>query len=60
YAYGGDTRDDYDEDAISLTTRVKVDGDEVGMVVERKEKKGHGSTDHLIGLTKDLAEYKRE
>nr|GEZ46663.1 RNA-directed DNA polymerase, eukaryota, reverse transcriptase zinc-binding domain protein [Tanacetum cinerariifolium] len=48
YAYGGDTGDDYDEEAISLTTGVKVDGGEVGMVVERKEKEGLGSTDHLI------------
>nr|GEV11152.1 transmembrane protein 87B-like [Tanacetum cinerariifolium] len=60
YAYGGDTGDDYDEEAISLTSGVKVDGGEVGMVVERKEKKGLGSTDHLIGLTEDLAEDKRE
>lgn len=60
YAYGGDTGDDYDEEAISLTTGVKVEGGEVSMVVERKEKKGLGSTDHLIGLTEDLAEDKRE
>ncbi|GJR50083.1 hypothetical protein Tco_1400604 [Tanacetum coccineum] len=60
YAYGGDTGDDYDEEALSLTTGVKVDGGEVGMVVERKEKKGLGSTDHLIGLTEDLAEDKQE
>ncbi|PWA88108.1 lung seven transmembrane receptor family protein [Artemisia annua] len=60
YAYGGDTGDDYDEEAISLTTGVKVEGGEIGMVVERKEKKGLGSTDHLIGLTEDLAEDKRE
>lgn len=28
--------------------------------MERKEKKGSASTDHLIGLTEDLAEDKRE
>ncbi|KAJ0520670.1 putative transmembrane protein GPR107/GPR108 [Helianthus annuus] len=61
YAYAGDTGDDYDEEAISLTTGVKVEGGEVGTtVMERKEKKGLGSTDHLIGLTEDLAEDKRE
>nr|XP_043636191.1 transmembrane protein 87B-like [Erigeron canadensis] len=60
YTYAGDTGDDYDEEAISLTTGVKVDGGEVGTVMERKEKKGLGSTDHLIGLTEDLAEDKRE
>ncbi|KAK9067774.1 hypothetical protein SSX86_011885 [Deinandra increscens subsp. villosa] len=61
YAYAGDTGDDYDEEAISLTTGVKVDGGEVGTtMMERKEKKGLGSTDHLIGLTEDLAEDKRE
>nr|GFA79303.1 transmembrane protein 87B-like [Tanacetum cinerariifolium] len=58
YAYG--TGDDYNEESISLTTGVKVYGGEVEMVVERKEKRGLGSTDHLIGLTEDLAEYKRE
>nr|GEV78843.1 transmembrane protein 87A-like [Tanacetum cinerariifolium] len=58
YAYGGDTGDDYNEEAISLTTGVKFDSGEVGMVVERKEKKGLGSDDHLFGLTEDLAEYK--
>ncbi|XP_071716437.1 uncharacterized protein [Rutidosis leptorrhynchoides] len=62
YAYAEDTGDDYDEEAISLTTSgVKVDGGEVGTtVIERKEKKGSASTDHLIGLTEDLAEEKRE
>lgn len=61
YAYAGDTADDYDEEAISLTTGVKVDGGEVGTtMMERKEKKGLGSTDHLIGLTEVLAEDKRE
>ncbi|KAL8224753.1 hypothetical protein R6Q57_017310 [Mikania cordata] len=62
YAYAGDTGDDYDEEAISLTsTGVKVDGGEAGTtMLERKEKKGLGSTDHLIGLTEDLAEDKRE
>ncbi|GJS31119.1 retrovirus-related pol polyprotein from transposon TNT 1-94 [Tanacetum coccineum] len=59
YAYEGDTGDNYDEEAISLTTGVKVNGGEVRMVVERKEKKGLGLTDHLIGLTEDLAEDKR-
>lgn len=60
YAYAGDTGDDYDEEAISLTSSVKVDGGEVGMMMERKEKKGSASTDHLIGLTEDVAEDKRE
>ncbi|KAI3677773.1 hypothetical protein L6452_37043 [Arctium lappa] len=60
YAYAGDTGDDYDEEAISLTTGVKVDGGEVGTMMERKEKKSSASTDHLIGLTEDLAEDKRE
>ncbi|XP_071738428.1 uncharacterized protein [Rutidosis leptorrhynchoides] len=60
YAYAGDPGDDYDEEAISLTSGVKVDGGEVGTIMERKEKKGSASTDHLIGLTEDLAEDKRE
>ncbi|KAL4557764.1 hypothetical protein LXL04_035952 [Taraxacum kok-saghyz] len=62
YAYAGDTGEEYDEEAISLTSGVKVDGGEVGMnmMMERKEKKGLGSTDHLIGLTEDVAEDKRE
>ncbi|CAI9301656.1 unnamed protein product [Lactuca saligna] len=60
YAYAGDTGEEYDEEAISLTSGVKVDGGEVGMMMERKEKKGSASTDHLIGLTEDVAEDKRE
>lgn len=60
YAYGGETGDEYDEEAISLTSAVKMDVGEVGMMMERKEKKGSASTDHLIGLTEDVAEDKRE
>ncbi|KAL2500317.1 Lung seven transmembrane receptor family protein [Forsythia ovata] len=59
YAYCGETGDDIDEEAISLTTGVKVVPD-MGAKLERKEKKGSASTDTLTGLKEDLEEDKRE
>ncbi|KAI8016089.1 Transmembrane protein 87B [Camellia lanceoleosa] len=44
YAYAGDTADDFDEEAISLTSAVKVSG----------------ATEHVTGLSEDLEEDKRE
>ncbi|XP_059641160.1 uncharacterized protein LOC132283252 [Cornus florida] len=60
YAYSGETGDDFDEEAISLTIGVKVAND-AGTQLERKERKGvSGATDHVIGLREDLEEDKRE
>ncbi|CAH9134716.1 unnamed protein product [Cuscuta epithymum] len=58
YAYSGETVDDLDEEAISLTSAVRVVGDS-GTKFERKEKKGSTSTDH-IAEREDLEEDKRE
>lgn len=58
YAYSGDSTDDFDEEAIALTSVVRVVGD-TGTKLERKEKKGSASTDHLTER-EDLEEDKRE
>lgn len=55
YAYSGETVDDYDEEAISLTTGVRAISDS-GTKLERKEKKVSVSTDQRD----DLEEDKRE
>lgn len=53
YAYSGDTGDEFDEEAVSLTSGVKVTG-EMGSKLERKEKKGSSaSVDQLTGLKED-------
>lgn len=59
YAYSGETGDDYDEEAISLTTGVRVINDS-GTKLERKEKRGSISTDHVTDQREDLEEDKRE
>lgn len=59
YAYCGETVDDIDEEAISLTTGVKVVPD-IGAKLERKDKRGSSSTDAATGLREDLEEDKRE
>lgn len=59
YAYSEETGDDFDEEAISLTSGVKVIGD-MAIKHERKETKGATSTDHVIGLREDLEEDKQE
>lgn len=59
YAYCGETGDDIDEEAISLTTGVKVVPD-TGAKLERKEKRGSSSTDAATELREDLEEDKRE
>lgn len=63
YAYSEEAGDEFDEEAISLTSGLKVVG-------ERKEKKGSASaasttttttTDHVIlGLREDAEEDKQE
>ncbi|KAJ8570938.1 hypothetical protein K7X08_037910 [Anisodus acutangulus] len=58
YAYSGETGDDYDEEAISLTTGVRVIIDS-GTKLERKEKKGSVSTDHVTDQREDPEEDKR-
>nr|GLL36786.1 transmembrane protein 87B-like [Ipomoea trifida] len=58
YAHSGDSTDDFDEEAIALTSVVRVVGD-TGTKLERKEKKGSASTDHLTER-EDLEEDKRE
>lgn len=52
YAYSGENGDDYDEEAISLTTGVKVVSD-MGTKLERKEKKGSASTDQVSGMVRE-------
>ncbi|CAK9144460.1 unnamed protein product [Ilex paraguariensis] len=59
YAYSGETGDDFDEEAISLTSGVNVAGD-MATKLERKEKKGSSSTDHVTGIMEDFEEDKRE
>lgn len=60
YAYSGETGDDYDEEAISLTSGVKVVC-EMGAKLERKEKKGSGSVDQVLVVREELNEEdKRE
>ncbi|KAM3287703.1 transmembrane protein 87B isoform X2 [Capsicum chacoense] len=58
YAYSGETGDDYDEEAISLTTGVWVISD-TGTKLERKEKKGSVSTDYVTDQREDPEEDKR-
>ncbi|WMV51740.1 hypothetical protein MTR67_045125 [Solanum verrucosum] len=58
YAYSGETADDYDEEAISLTTGVRVS--DSGTKLERKEKKASVSTDLVTDQREDLEEDKRE
>ncbi|KAK1391169.1 Transmembrane receptor, eukaryota [Heracleum sosnowskyi] len=57
YAYSEETGDDFDEEAISLTSSVKVTGD-VTSKLERKDLKGSSSTDHIMAL--DVEEDKQE
>lgn len=60
YAYSEETGEDFDEEAISLTSGVKVIGD-MAIKHERKETKGATtSTDHVIGLREDVEEDKQE
>lgn len=65
YAYAGETEDDYDEEAISLTsgvrimTGVRVIGDS-GTTLERKEKKGSALTELVSDKREDPEEDKRE
>ncbi|RAL52019.1 unnamed protein product [Cuscuta campestris] len=55
YAYSGETVDDLDEEAISLTSAVRVVVGDSGTMLERKEKKGPTSTER-----EDIEEDKRE
>ncbi|WOH08052.1 hypothetical protein DCAR_0727489 [Daucus carota subsp. sativus] len=57
YAYSEETGDDFDEEAISLTSGVKVTG-EMTSKLERKDLKGSSSTDHVMAL--DVEEDKQE
>lgn len=57
YAYSEETGDDFDEEAISLTSGVKVTGDATSKL-ERKDLKGSSSTDHVLAL--DVEEDKQE
>ncbi|KAA8517550.1 hypothetical protein F0562_017820 [Nyssa sinensis] len=59
YAYSGETGDDFDEEAISLTTGVMVVADTTS-TLERKERKGSGATDHVNMPREDLEEDKIE
>lgn len=61
YAYSEEIGDDFDEEGISLTASgVKVAGD-LGIILERKERKAFAAGDHhVFGLGEDLEEDKRE
>ncbi|KAK2981842.1 hypothetical protein RJ640_010359 [Escallonia rubra] len=58
YAYSEETGEDFDEEAISLTSSVNMVGD-MATMLERKEK-GSASTDNVISLGVDLEDGKRE
>nr|XP_016448749.1 PREDICTED: transmembrane protein 87B-like [Nicotiana tabacum] len=65
YAYAGETEDDYDEEALSLTTGVRVMAgvrviSDSGTMLERKEKKGSASTEIISDQREDPEEDKRE
>uniref|UniRef100_A0A803MI24 GOST seven transmembrane domain-containing protein n=1 Tax=Chenopodium quinoa TaxID=63459 RepID=A0A803MI24_CHEQI len=61
YAYLEESGDDLDEEGVSLTSSgVKVAADMASMI-ERKERKVSGSTDHVfVGVREELEEDKRE
>ncbi|KAK3015801.1 hypothetical protein RJ639_007226 [Escallonia herrerae] len=58
YAYSEETGEDFDEEAISLTSSVNMVGD-MATMLERKEK-GSASTDNVVSLGVDLEDDKRE
>ncbi|XP_057549705.1 uncharacterized protein LOC130827852 [Amaranthus tricolor] len=61
YAYLEDSGDDFDEEGVALTSSGVMIAADMASKLERKERKGSSSTDHVfVGVREELEEDKRE